>query len=140
MNKFTVMRTLDAKIALFLFLFGLAAGAMAAAEEEEPIDIGYYAFKPSIVSNLSGGPKYIRCDIQLMTEKASLIPMIELHAPALRHHVLMLLAGQDGKQLKSREGKEGLRKAALQAIQAQLEELAGEPIVKDLYFTAYYVK
>jgi len=139
MNEPIVMRALAAKIIVSLFLFGLAVGANA-AEEEEPVEIGYYAFKPSIVSNLSGGPKYIRCDIQLMTEQASLIPQIELHAPALRHHILMLIAGQDGKQLKTREGKEGLRQDTLKAIQAQLEELTGETIVKDLYFTAYYVK
>ena len=39
-----------------------------------------------------------------------------------------------------RSGKESLRKAALATIQEQLTTLAGEPIVSDLYFTAYYVK
>ena len=117
MNEPIVMRALVAKIIVLLFLFGLAVGANA-AEEEEPVEIGYYAFKPSIVSNLSGGPKYIRCDIQLMTEQASLIPQIELHAPALRHHILMLIAGQDGKRLKTREGKEGLRQEAFVRVNA----------------------
>lgn len=114
--------------------------ASAADEEKPPVEIGYYALKPSIVSNLTGGPKYIRSDIQLMTEYASEIPKIELHAPALRHAILMLIAGQDGKQLQTREGKESLRKAALAAIQEQLKELTGNTIVNDLYFTAYYVK
>ncbi|MCB1800491.1 MAG: flagellar basal body-associated FliL family protein [Gammaproteobacteria bacterium] len=118
----------------------LPIGVFAADEEKPEIEIGYYALKPSIVSNLTGGPKYIRCDIQLMTESASEIPKIELHAPALRHTMLMLLAGQDGKQLQTREGKEALRKAALAASQEQLKELAGKTIINDLYFTAYYVK
>ena len=134
------MRSLFATLAL-LALSGALTLAVAADEEEKPpVDIGYYALKPSIVSNLSGGPKYIRCDIQLMTEQAAEIPKIELHSPALRHAILMLIAGQDGKQLQTREGKEGLRKEALQAMQAQLEELTGQAIVNDLYFTAYYVK
>lgn len=110
------------------------------ADDEEPVDIGYYAMKPSLVSNLTGGPKYIRCDIQLMTEQADELPRIALHSPALRHAILMLIAGQDGNNLTTRKGKEGLRKAALGAVQAQLEILTGKPIVKDLYFTAYYVK
>ena len=112
----------------------------SADDEETAIDIGYYALKPSIVSNLTGGPKYIRCDIQLMTEQAVQLPLIELHSAALRHRILMLLAGQDGKQLQTREGKETLRKAALGAVKDQLESFTGQPIVKDLYFTAYYVK
>jgi len=103
-------------------------------------DIGYYALKPSFVSNLTGGPKYIRCDIQLMTEQASEIPKIALHSPALRHRILMLIGGQDGKQLQTRDGKENLRQAALESIRAELTELTGDGIVNDLYFTAYYVK
>jgi flagellar FliL protein len=116
------------------------AATTAVAQEKGEIDIGYYALKPSIVSNLTGGPKYIRCDIQLMTESASEIPNIALHSAALRHRILMLIAGQDGNHLQSRAGKEELRKAALDAIQAQLEELTGKRLVDDLYFTAYYVK
>lgn len=125
----------------FLFLTAILGSPAFAADEEMPAEeIGYYALKPSIVSNLTGGPKYIRCDIQLMTKHASEIPKIELHSPALRHAMLLLVAGQDGRRLLTRDGKEGLRQAALAAVQAQLEELTGDPIVSDLYFTAYYVK
>lgn len=133
------MRRINPFLSTLISLFVLA-GFVHAAEDEAPLDIGYYALKPSIVSNLVGGPKYIRCDIQLMTEDASLLPRIELHAPALRHHILMLIAGQDGNALKSRDGKEKLRKAALQAIQTELKALTGKSMVNDLYFTAYYVK
>jgi len=111
-----------------------------AAEDSSPADIGYYALKPSFVSNLTGGPKYIRCDIQLMTKNASAIPTIRLHNPALRHGILMLIGGQDGNQIKTREGKEELRQAALETVRTRLQELTGESIVDDLYFTAYYVK
>lgn len=125
-------------ILVALFFIKLPLDAIAAGEE--PVEIAYYALKPSIVANLTGGPKYIRCDIQLMTESASQLPNIELHAPALRHHILMLLAGRDGSELQTREGKEALRKTALETVRNQLQGLTGETIVNDLYFTAYYVK
>jgi flagellar FliL protein len=112
----------------------------AVADEEPPGDVAYFALKPSLVSNLTGGPKYIRCDVQLMTRQASALPQLALHIPAVRHTLLMLLAGQDGKALKTAAGKEALRGAALQAVQEQLEALTGEAIVDDLFFTAYYVK
>jgi flagellar FliL protein len=122
-------------------IFALAGlGASAIAADKAPIDIAYYPIKPSIVSNLTGGPKYIRCDVQLMTERASEIPNLAHHEPALRHTLLMLIASQDGGALNTPSGKERLRTAALDAIQTQLEKLTGSRIVDDLYFTAYYVK
>lgn len=122
-------------------LLALAPAALAAAEEQAPPgEIAYHALKPSIVSNLTGGPRYIRCDIQLMTRQADAMPKLELHEAALRHAILMLIAGQDGQRLKTREGKEDLRQQALASVQAQLQDLAGATIVEDLYFTNYYVK
>lgn len=140
MKTLIAMHRIVRVLAHLFFVIALSATASAADDEKAAPDIGYYPLKPSFVSNLSGGPKYIRCDIQLMTETASEIPSIDRHAPALRHRILMLIAGQDGKQLQTREGKEQLRQAALAAVQAQLEEFTGQPIVSDLYFTAYYVK
>jgi flagellar FliL protein len=116
------------------------SGTAAAADEQPPVEIAYYALKPSFVSNLSGGPDYIRCDVQLKTDHASELSKVALHEAALRHAILMLIAGEDGKALQGRAGKERLRKKALAAVQAQLEELAGSPIVSDLYFTNYYVQ
>lgn len=124
-------------ILLISFLFMTLA---VASEEGEAVEISYIELKPSIVSNLTGGPKYIRCDIQLMTEYASAVPDIELHMPAIRHTILMLIANQDGNHLKSREGKKELRTKALEAIQQAMEEITGRTLVKDLFFTAYYVK
>jgi len=139
MNRLFSMHRISRSLAILVALIVIPVSTVAAKEEAE-IDIGYYPLKPSFVSNLTGGPKYIRCDIQLMTEQASEIPKIELHTPALRHSILMLIGGQDGNQLKTRDGKEDLRKAALESVRDRLEQLTGNAIVDDLYFTAYYVK
>jgi len=127
-------------LALLVLVATARANAEEEAEDEREKEVGYYALKPSIVSNLTGGPKYIRCDVQLKTEYASELEQIKLHSPALRHSILMLIAGEDGRKLMTRDGKEQLRKAALESVQTQLEELAGDPLIADLYFTAYYVK
>lgn len=134
------MRTISSNLAGLIAAIGMMASVCAAEDASDPGEIGYYALKPSFVSNLTGGPKYIRCDIQLMTENAADIPKIKLHTPALRHGILMLIGGKDGAQLKTRDGKEELRQAALESVRSQLQELTGKSIVKDLYFTAYYVK
>ena len=133
------MRFTLRKLAILLFGF-LFISPMAFAEDDEPTEINYIELKPSIVSNLTGGPKYIRCNIQLMTDKPSAVELVELHTPMIRHHILMLIAGENGTILKTRDGKEALRTKALENIQAQLTEATGKPLVKDLFFTAYYVK
>ncbi len=125
---------------IFMLFIAFSLPALAGDGEKEPVKISYVEMKPSIISNLTGGPKYIRCDIQLMTKYASKVEQIKTHMPALRHTVLMIIAGADGKQLTTHEGKEALRKQLLEAIRKKLEELTDEPMVKDLYFTAYYVK
>jgi len=140
MNRLFKMRKISPTLTGLIAAGCMTANVWAAEEAPDAADIGYYALKPSFVSNLTGGPKYIRCDIQLMTEDSADIPKIELHTPALRHGILMLIGGKDGAQLKTREGKEELRQAALESVRTQLQELTGTSIVKDLYFTAYYVK
>jgi len=131
----STLRKLYMLLISFLFITCSYAG-----EEGEPVQISYVELSPSIVSNLTGGPKYIRCDVQLMTEYASHVPDIEVHAPAIRHAILMLLAGEDGKLLKTRDGKNALREKALEAVQQTLKDLTEQTMVKDLYFTSYYVK
>lgn len=127
---------------LFVTCALLINSAALGAEEEEGAAAGaaYHALEPSIIANLTGGPRYIRCDIQLKTDDAMNLPDIELHNAAIRHAILLLAAGQDGKQLQTREGKEALRKNALAAVQTTLKELTGKPMITDLYFTAYYVQ
>lgn len=127
-------------LAIILINMIIASAALAEDEEEKPVEIGYIEMKPSIVSNLTGGPKYIRCDIQLMTKYAEDVPHVHTHMPAIRHSVLMLIAGADGQELTTPEGKENLRVSALKAIQKTLTDLSEAARVNDLFFTAYYVK
>ncbi len=128
-------------VSIVLINILLAANLHAEEEEDDrPVEISYVKMKPSFVSNLVGGPEYIRCDIQLMTKYAEDVPEIQLHMPALRHSVLMVLAGADGNELATPEGKEAFRLEALAAVNSKMKELTEQPRVKDLYFTAYYVK
>jgi flagellar FliL protein len=103
-------------------------------------DVAYFELKPSLVANLNGGPKYIRCDIQIMTQQADRVADIKLHAAALRHEIFLLFADQDGKTLMTAQGKEGLRKQILVALQGALKDKTGDALIDDLYFTGFYVQ
>lgn len=110
-------------------------------EEKAPTTMGYFEMKPSLVVNLQGGRrKYMRCDVQLMTQDDTNIEEISTHAPALRHELLMLFGDQESGTLKTIKGKEALRKSALKALQKIMEKLSGEKRIDDLFFTAFYVQ
>lgn len=133
------MRKLLGFLSLFLLL-QISLPVQAEEEETAKAPPAYFQLKPSIVSNLNGGPRYLRADVQILAADAEAVADLEVHAPALRHEFLMLLTEQDGKALKTPDGKEQLRKAAIAAFQKIMTEKAGKEAVKDLFFTAFYVR
>ncbi len=108
-------------------------------EEAAPV-ISYYQVKPSLVANLASGGKYIRCDVQLMTNDELFLDELNLHGPAIRHSLLLLLSEQDGKSIKSPSGKEALRKKALSTLGKLMQELSGKNELKALFFTTFLVQ
>jgi len=112
------------------------------AEEEstEAAKPSYYFLKPSIVVNLKSGGKYARIDVQLMTLDEAELENIKLHAPALRHALILLLSEQKGKELKTPDGKEAFRKVALSTAQEVIEGLTGTASINEVYFTNFFVQ
>jgi len=135
------MRAFVLVILIVLSSFSVYAEDEAPAEEEVVHETAYYELKPSIVSNLHGNAKYIRASIQLMTDRADLLYKIQIHAPALRHEILMVLAEKKGENITDNAGKEALRQELLAALNEVLnDKIEEKDIIADLFFTAYYVK
>lgn len=134
------MRKLLGLLSVFLLL--QISLPLQAEEEETAVKAPpvYFQLKPSIVSNLNGGPRYLRAEVQILATDADAIIDLETHAPALRHEFLMLLTEQDGSALKTPDGKEQLRKAAIAAFQKIMLDKTGKEAVKDMFFTAFYVR
>ncbi|HHH38744.1 MAG TPA: flagellar basal body protein FliL [Sedimenticola sp.] len=120
---------------LLLPLLGAAAEESGAGTQ--PL---YYKLAPSLVTNVQGRARYIRCDIQLMTRKQAALEALKLHAPAIRHELLLLLSDQQGEALKDPKGKEELRKTALAAVQGVMQGLTGTRAVDELFFTSFFVQ
>lgn len=130
-----MMRTLRA-----LFLSALTALSSSAVLAEDET-ISYYSLKPSLVSNLEKNRVYVRADVQFMITHPEHELQIELHQPAIRHELLLLLMEQTSTELLTAEGKEALRAAALAAVREVLDRQAGlEDVPKELYFTSFYVQ
>ncbi len=126
-----------------IILLGLLSvlGTLAlAGEEESAPEIAYFALEPALITNVKGKPRYVKAEVQLMTERPDKLGDIEINAPAIRHTLLMLLTEQDGDTLRTPAGKEALRKNALESVRKTLKELTGKKLVEELYFTAFFVQ
>jgi flagellar FliL protein len=133
---------------LFLALLVLIATPLQAEDEKEQeeseaavaVTTSYYQVRPSLIANLASGGKYVRCDVQLMTNDDLFLEALQLHGPAIRHALLLLLSEQDGTKIKTQSGKEALRQKALTTIGKLMQELSGKNELKALFFTTFLVQ
>lgn len=132
------------KLTIILFLSLLFQSQLAlSAEDKEAAKAAppsYLPLKPSLIANIQGAGSYARTDIQLMTKSPDALESITLHAPAIRHELLLLLSEQKADALKNPKGKEQFRKQALAAAQGVMKKLTGAPQVDDLYFTSFFAQ
>ena len=125
---------------LTLLMLCFATLVFAQDGEDDPVTLNYYEVKPSLVANLASGGRYIRTDIQLMTRDPQCETLLELHGPAIRHTLLMLLSEQDGNVIRTPEGKENLRQQALAQLNSLMQQLSGQTGLDALFFTTFLVQ
>ena len=132
---------------MLLCLLPLLAQAKSAekAEEGGP-GSEYIEMQPAFVVNFgtTGRIGYLKTDVSLRVS-AQAAGAVELHMPALRHELIMLLSGQSAEALASPEQREALRLAALEAVRRVIAAAAGdagaaESGVKDLLFTSFILQ
>lgn len=129
---------------LFAILLSLLLGSLTpvhASDKKEGATSPYLELQPSIVVNLAKGGKHLRFDVQLMLKDPADMNAIKPHMPAIISELILLASGQNGTELKTPEGKETLRKAALAACNNAAKQLTGkENLVADLFFTQFFVR
>jgi flagellar FliL protein len=132
---------------MLLCLLPLMAQAKSAekAEEGRP-DFEYIEMQPAFVVNFgtSGRIGYLKTEVSLRVG-AEAVAAVELHMPALRHELIMLLSGQSAEALAAPDQREALRLAALEAVRRVIAAAAGDAApaqsgVKDLLFTSFILQ
>ena len=112
-----------------------------AAEPKAPAI--YVEFQPPFVVNFDakGVMRFLQVSIQVMTRDHETSEMIKLHDPKIRNNMLLLLGSQTFDTISTMEGKEGLRKQALDTIAKVIGDEGGEAKkVEDLYFTSFVMQ
>lgn len=125
-----------------LFLTGAlnkepAAGA--AMEEAEPIpeEVHYYNVQPEFVVNFKGKTrvKFLMIEMVVASHDEEVPVILSDHDPELRNSLLMLLAEQDSEVLKTAEGKQALRDAAMARIDEVVSNHYKPERILDVFIT-----
>jgi len=112
-------------------------------KEEPKLPAIYVEFNPPFVVNFDakGVMRFLQVSIQVMTRDHEVSEMIKLHDPKIRNNMLLLLGSQTYETISTLEGKEELRKKALEIISKVVDDEGGEgKKVEDLYFTAFVMQ
>ena len=111
------------------FIVSKMMGSKHASEEEASSESSeaaevlapaiYYPLKPTFTVNydVNGRQRFLQAEITLMYRDAEVLKTLELHMPAVRNGLVMLLSSQVFDELQTLEGKEKLRAAALKTVQ-----------------------
>jgi len=102
----------------------------------------FIPLNPPIVVNIMDGQhiRHMQVIIEIKLVKPEDSSKIDLHKGPIRHELILLLSSQDAGTISTAQGKEKLRKDALEAVQKVLQELEGDPIVEALYFTNFIIQ
>ncbi len=124
-----------------LFAFALLFSFTVMAEEEDTgPQFAYYTLQPDLTTNFhTSGKKlgYLQVRIDIMVSDATLVPLLEQHAPLIRDAVIALLGEQGENRVKSLSGREELRKELMALLNEILLPETGKTVISDLLFTKY---
>ncbi len=112
------------------------------AEAEASAQARYIHLEPAFVLNYGseGGMKYLRTEVALRVTGSDAASRVSHHKPYIRNNLVMLLSAQEGDVMNTSQGRESLRKVALDEVRAVMVELEGSPYIDDLYFSNFVVQ
>lgn len=84
--------------------------------------------------------RFMQFSVQVMTRDTEVIDSINLHMPAVRSSILLLVGNQQNASVTTREGKEELLVAIKDDINATLEGLGEKSGIESAYFTSFVIQ
>lgn len=103
----------------------------------------YLPLDPPFVVNFESeqAVRFLQITVQLMSRDPKTIELLKGNDPMVRDRLLMLFGNQKYAVLSTREGKEGLRKQALESVRAVLAGAGGQPDrLEAVYFTSFVMQ
>jgi flagellar FliL protein len=132
------------KIVFSLLLLMLAPALLAADDETVAgASPGYIPLgKPMILNLATKGNRltFLQVTGDVLIKDESNKEEVEIHVPAIRHELILLLSEQDADDMKSPVKREEVRKQATQQVKARIEQLVGSDEVAEVLFSTFLVQ
>ena len=103
----------------------------------------YVALDPPFVVNFEAQQlvRFLQVTVQLMTRDPQTVELLHANDPAVRNDLLLLFGNQRYEVIATREGKETLRKQALDVARHVVAQAGGTPDrVEAVYFTSFVMQ
>lgn len=111
------------------------------ADDEAP-EVAYINLMPGVVGNYAAGGsklKFYKADIALRIISTNK-DRVTYHEPLIRDQLVLLFSQKTEEDFTGIEGKEAVRKEALERVRQALLQEEGEPLVDDLLFNNLVVQ
>lgn len=143
-NRLRLFLRLALCLAVITAIAAVTSTPVRAADDGEDEDgdapsSRYVEIQPAFVTNYGGEDRlrYMKVEVTLRVLGTAGEKQVNRHMPYIKDTLLSLFAIQTRESIGSAEGKESLRKAALQAVGKILEEEDKVSHVEDLLFTGF---
>jgi flagellar FliL protein len=103
----------------------------------------YIGMEPPFVVNFDTGQasRFLQVTVQVMTRDADTAKLVQDNDPMLRNDLLLLFGSQDSAVIATRDGKEELRKLALDTVKTVVKAEGGAPEkVEAVFFTTFVMQ
>jgi len=103
----------------------------------------YVALDPPFVVNFEAQQlvRFLQVTVQLMSRDPQTVELLHANDPAIRNDLLLLFGNQRYEVIATRDGKETLRKQALEVARHVVEQSGGKADrVEAVYFTSFVMQ
>ncbi|GAB4288838.1 MAG: hypothetical protein Kow0096_01500 [Thiohalomonadaceae bacterium] len=116
-------------------------GAEADSKVAEVKQAHYLALDKLVVNFGPGAPvRFLQVNLQVMSYDPEALKAMEIHMPAIRNDILLLLGSQKYEVVSTPEGMEQLRGAILAKVQNVLDTYEKERKVEAIYYTEFVMQ
>ncbi len=131
-----------------LYFTGMLGGGgdEEAEEAEETAEVSevpiYFSFADPFTVNFETdrGLRFLQLSIELMSYQQEAIDAVQVHLPVIKNNLILMLSSQSYGTLITIEGKEEIRKMAINEIQAILTKYEVEAAIEEVYFTNFVMQ
>ncbi len=128
-------------IPLLALVVAMPAQASGKKEEKAAVVEGvqYVYLDPVFMVNFgeTGRLRYLRTQIAVKVANAEAATKVNEFLPYLRNDMILILSAQSAEIINTPQGREALRKMALDNLRGRMIKLAEQPYIDELYFSNF---